>query len=51
MEANEMAPSTRDERGQALQEFQWGHHKMGGAIVVRRVELPHDLTGWWTSKS
>ena len=43
MEANEMELGTRDERGQALEEFHRGHHEMGGAIAVRRFELKHDL--------
>ena len=45
MEANEMEPGTRDECGQALQEFQRGHHEMDGPIVVRRFELEDDLAG------
>jgi len=34
MEANEMQLWTRDERGQALEEFQRAHHEMGGAIAI-----------------
>ena len=34
-----------NERGQALQEFQWAHHEMGGAIAVRGCQLQHDLAG------
>ncbi len=34
MDANEREPGTWDECGQALQEFQRGHHQMGGAIAV-----------------
>ncbi len=45
MEANEMKPRTRDEGGQALQEFQRGHHEMGGAIAIRGFELEDDLAG------
>ncbi len=45
MEANEMESRTWDERGQALQEFQWGHHEMGGAISIGGFELQHDLAG------
>ena len=45
MEANEMEPGTRDECGQALQEFQRAHHEMGGSIAVRRFELEDDLAG------
>ena len=37
MEANEMEARTRDERGQALKEFQRGHDEMGGAIAVEWV--------------
>ncbi len=40
-----MKPRTRDEGGQALQEFQRGHHEVGSAIAVRRFELQHDLAG------
>ena len=45
MEANEMESRTRDERGQALEEFQRGHDKMGGAITVRGFELKDDVAG------
>ena len=45
MEANEMKPGTRDEGGHALQEFQWGHHEMRGAIAIGRFQLQDDLTG------
>ncbi len=45
MEANEMEPGTWDEGGQALEEFQRGHHQMGGAIAIRGFELKHDLAG------
>ena len=44
MEANEMESGTRDERREALEEFQRGHDEMGGAIAVRGFELQHDLT-------
>ncbi len=39
-----MEPGTWDEGRQALQEFQRGHHQMGGAIPVRGFELQDDLT-------
>ena len=45
MEANEMEPGTRDESRQALQEFQRGHHQMGGSIAVRGFELQHNRAG------
>ncbi len=45
MEANEMEPGTGDEGGQALEEFQWAHHEMGGAIAVRGFELEDDIAG------
>ncbi len=45
MEANEMEPGTWDECSQALQEFQWAHPEMGGAIAVRGFELEDDLAG------
>ena len=51
METNEMEPRTWDEGGQALQEFQRGHHQMGGAIAVRRFELEDDLAGWCTAQA
>jgi len=40
-----MEPGPRDERRQALKEFQRGHHEMGGPIPVRRFELEDDLAG------
>ncbi len=43
MEANEMQPGTGNEGRQALEEFQRGHHQMGGAIAVRGFELEDDL--------
>ncbi len=45
MKANEMEPRTRDEGGQALQEFQRGHDQMGGAIAIRGFKLEHHLAG------
>jgi len=51
MEANEMESGTWDERGQALQEFQWAHHEMGGAIAVGRFELQDDLAGRGTPQA
>ncbi len=45
MKPNEMEPGTRDERREALEEFQGGHHEMGGAIAIRGFELKHDLAG------
>ena len=45
MEPNEMEPRTRDERRQALQEFQWGHDEMRGAIAIGRFELEDDVAG------
>ncbi len=45
MEANEMEARTWDEGGQALQEFQWGHHEVGGLIAIRGFELEDDLAG------
>ena len=43
MEANEMEPGTRNKGGEALEEFQRGHHEMGGAIAIRGFELEDDL--------
>ena len=51
MEANEREPGTWDECSQALQEFQWAHHKMGGAIAVRGFELEDDLAGRGATQS
>ena len=45
-----MKPRTRDERGQALQEFQRGHHEMGGPIPVRGFELEVNLAGLGTAQ-
>ena len=45
MEANEIEPGTWHEGGQALHKFQWGHHDVGGAILVGAFELQHDLAG------
>ena len=45
MEAKEMESGTRDECGQALEEFQRGHDEMGGAIAIRGLELEDDLAG------
>ena len=45
MEANEMKPGTRDERREALEEFQRRHDEMGGAIAIRGFELEDDLAG------
>ena len=45
MNAHEMGLGTRDEGRHALQEFQRGHHQMGGSIAVRGFELQHDLAG------
>ena len=43
MEANEMEAGTRDQGGQALQEFQRRHDDMRGAITVRGFELQDDV--------
>jgi len=51
MEANEMEPGTRDEGGQALQEFQRAHHQMDGSIAVRGFELKDDLAGWGAAQA
>jgi len=45
MEANEMESGPGDQGGQALQEFQRGHHDMRGPIAVGRFELQDDLAG------
>ncbi len=44
MEANEMEPWTRNECSQAWPEIEWGHHEMGGPVVVRSFELKHGIT-------
>ena len=45
-----MKPRTRNERGQALQEFQRGHDEMGGPIAIRGFEsgaqLMRTIHGW-----
>ena len=47
MEANEMEPGTWDERGQALEEFQRGHHEMGGAIAIMVLVVPESEDQPW----
>ncbi len=43
MKAKEMEPRTRDERRQAVQEFQRCHDDVRGAIAVRGFELQDDV--------
>ena len=43
MEANEMEPGTRDQGGQALEEFERCHDDMRGAIAVGGFELQDDV--------
>ena len=50
MEANEREPWPGDEGGHAWQEFQWGHHGMGGAIALGRLALQHDRAGPGTAE-
>ena len=50
MEANEMESGTRDERREALVEFQRGHHEMSSAIAIRGFELEDDLAGRGTAQ-
>ncbi len=50
MEANEMEAGTRDQGGQALQEFQRRHDDMRGAITVRGFELKDDVACRCTSQ-
>ena len=45
MEANQMQPGARHQCGQALQELQWRHDDVGGAVAVGAFELQHDLAG------
>ena len=51
MKPNEMEPGTRDEGREALEEFQRGHHQMGGPIVIGRFELQDDLAGRGAAQS
>jgi len=51
MEANGMESGTWDEGGQALQEFQEGHHEVGGPIAVRGFELEDNLAGWGAAQA
>ncbi len=51
MEANEMQPRTRNKGREALQEFQRGHHEMGGPIPVRGFELEDNLAGLGTTQA
>ncbi len=46
-----MEPGTRDERRHSLQEFQRGHHEMGGPIPVRGFELEDNLAGLGTAQA
>jgi len=41
-----MEPGTGNERGQALEEFQRGHHEVSRPIAIGRFELEDDLAGW-----
>jgi hypothetical protein len=50
MEANEMEAGTRNQGGQALEEFQGRHDDMRGAIAVRGFEFEHDLPFWCASQ-
>ena len=50
MEANEMEAGSRDQGGQALQEFQGRHDDMRGAIAVRGFEFQYDLSFWCASQ-
>lgn len=43
MEANEMKAGTRDEGGQALEEFEGRHDDMGGAVAVGCFEFEDDI--------
>ncbi len=45
METNEIEPGTWHEGGQALHKFQWRHHDVGGAVLVRAFELQYDIAG------
>lgn len=46
MEVNEMETGSRDQGGQALEEFERRHDDMCGAITVRRFELKDELAFW-----
>ncbi len=43
MEANQMQPGARHQRGQTLQELQGRHDDVGGVVPVGAFELQHDL--------
>ncbi len=45
MVANEIQPRARHECGQASHELKRRHHDVGGAVLVRALELQHDITG------
>ena len=45
VEANQMQPRTRHQRGEALHELQRRHDDVSGAILVGAVQLQHDIAG------
>ncbi len=45
METDEMEPWTRDERGEALHEFQRRHHDMGRVISIGSLQCERHLPG------
>ncbi len=45
METDEIQPRARYECGEALHELERRHHDMGGAVLVRALELQHDIAG------
>ena len=45
VEADQMPPGTGNERGEPLQEFQRRHHDVSSPVLIRALELQHDLAG------
>jgi len=51
MEANEMEPGTRNQGGQALEEFQGRHDDMRGAIAGLELDHASQWSGWSAAPS
>ncbi len=45
MKSYEVEPGPWHKRCQALHEFQWRHHDVGGAVPIRAFQLQHDIAG------
>ncbi len=45
VEADPMQPRTRHQGGEPLQELKRRHHDVGGAVLIRALQLQHHLAG------